>query len=109
MSSPNQKIIRIGKKNEPKKGDNNYICVFKDVYFEAYRNLSPTGIGLWMYLYGNKSGFQLELSEKAFCAETGKNKSTYYSAVKELIEKGYLIETSSNHYTYYAVTRGNEE
>ena len=46
MSSPNQKIIRIGNKNAPKKGDNDYICVFKDVYFEAYRNLTHKSIGL---------------------------------------------------------------
>lgn len=109
MSSPNQKTIRIGNKNAPKKGDNDYICVFKDVYFEAYRNLTHKSIGLWMYFYGNKQGYQFELSEKAFCQESGISKSSYYSAVKELIEKGYLVETSSNHYTFYAQTRGNVE
>lgn len=93
---PNQKIIRISKQ----KYDENFLQVSNEEWQCAARNLSGVGFKLYLYLAGNKNGFELALSQKAFGDATGASRNAYHRAVDELISKGYITNLTDNTYIF---------
>lgn len=83
----NQKIVTIHKE----KYHQDFLQVGKDEWMTAFTTLKPGTFGLYLYLCGNRDGFNLALSSAAVQRALGYSDSTYRRAKKELIEKGYLI------------------
>ena len=77
---PNQKVIHIQKRTY----EDNFLQVGNDEWQRAARELSGSAFKLYLYLAGNKDGFELALSQKAVEDTTGLSKNTYHRAVEEL-------------------------
>lgn len=93
---PNQKVIHIQKQ----KYVDNFLQVGNDEWQRAARELTGSAFKLYLYLAGNKDGYDLALSQKAVENATGLSKNTYHQAVKELSEKGYLSCMKGNVYAF---------
>ena len=93
---PNQKVIHIQKRTY----EDNFLQVSNDEWQRAARELSGSAFKLYLYLAGNKDGFDLALSQKAVEDTTGLSKNTYHRAVEELETKGYLSSTKGNVYVF---------
>lgn len=93
---PNQKVIHIQKRTY----EDNFLQVGNDEWQRAARELSGSAFKLYLYLAGNKDGFELALSQKAVEDTTGLSKNTYHRAVEELETKGYLSSTKGNVYVF---------
>ena len=104
MAYPNQKIIRIVKKEKKIKDLNNsFTYINIESLKNASKNLSYNGLKLWLRLASNKVNFTLELSQKN-CESWGIKKSTYYNAVKELMSKSYILPTDKgNYFIFYDI------
>lgn len=105
-TSPNQKIVHIHR-DMPKEKEGNFLLIKKENLYNAYRDLNATALVLYLYLAGNKDGFDLALSPKAIQAEMGFPESTCRDQIKILINKGYLIQQNegSNIYHFYEIPR----
>lgn len=66
-------------------------------YIAAARELSPSGLNLYMYLAKNKDGYEFHFSSKDYCDTFGVVDKTYRNARNELLKKGYLKEGENNH------------
>ena len=97
---PNQKVIHIQKRTY----EDNFLQVGNDEWQRAARELSGSAFKLYLYLAGNKDGFELALSQKAVEDTTGLSKNTYHRAVEELETKGYLSSTKGNVYVFLALS-----
>ena len=99
---PNQKIIKIHR-DMPKEKEGNFLLIKKNNWFAVNKALGPYGLQLYLYLAGNKEGFNLELSQEAAEKEAGIKKTSFHKYVNIMIEKGYLIQRkeSSNIYDFY--------
>lgn len=97
---PNQKVIHIQKRTY----EDNFSQVGNDEWQRAARELSGSAFKLYLYLAGNKDGFELALSQKAVEDTTGLSKNTYHRAVEELETKGYLSSTKGNVYVFLALS-----
>lgn len=64
---------------------------FEEEIVEAYKLLSKSGLGLYLYLAKNKDSYDMDLSKADFCNKLEVSDTTYKNAKKELIEAGYLI------------------
>ena len=72
----------------------------------AVGELKPCGLKLYLYLSGNKDGFQWTLNPSAFAAWMGLNYSDSNTSravrkvindgISDLIEKGYLVQKSKD-------------
>ena len=93
---PNQKVIHIQKRTY----EDNFLQVGNDEWQRAARELSGSAFKLYLYLAGNKDGFELALSQKAVEDTTGLSKNTFHRAVEELEAKGYLSSTKGNVYVF---------
>ena len=109
-TSPNQKIVHIHR-DMPKDGEGNFLLIKKENLYNAYRDLNATALVLYLYLAGNKDGFDLALSPKAIHAEMGFPKSTCRDHIHTLIAKGYLVpmHENSNIYHFYEIPKGKEK
>lgn len=96
---PNQKIIHI---HRAKLKDTQFLQIRKDHWYAANKDLTPYGLQLYLYLAGNKEGYDLALSQ-VDAEEAGIAKTTFHKYVKILIEKGYLVPRGegSNIYDFY--------
>ena len=101
-TSPNQKIVHIHR-DMPKDGEGNFLLIKKENLYNAYRDLNATALVLYLYLAGNKDGFDLALSPKAIHAEMGLPESTCRDQFKVLVQKGYLVpkQKDSNIFDFY--------
>lgn len=97
---PNQKVIHI---NKELKGS--FVQLVIDDMAEAAQVLSPSAFKLYLYLAGNKTGYNLALSPQDFEAVYGVKVGTYRKAVTELAEKGYLINRCGNIWDFYTKRR----
>ncbi len=99
---PNQKIIKIHR-DMPAEKEGNFLLIKKSNWFAANKDLEPYGLQIYLYLAGNKDGFNLELSQEAAEREAGIKKTSFHKYVKRLIEKGYLVQRKegSNIYDFY--------
>ena len=101
MSVPNQRIVKVHREMPGKEG--NFLQIKKSNLYEAYRTLNATALCLYLFLAGNKDGFNLEYSPKAIHAEMGMPESTCRDQFKVLVEKGYLVpkHEGSNIFDFY--------
>lgn len=104
MSYPNQRIIKVAKRvGKAKDYTGEFTFINLTSLENASKNLSGSGLKLWMYLVSNKNGFILELSQKD-CELWGLKRSTYYDAFKELINKSYILPTDKgNYFIFYDI------
>lgn len=105
---PNQKIIKINNNVEyPKEGETaalneRYGKVNKQCTFVAFKTLTPSAFGIYMYMVLQRNGHDFGLSQADIEKEMGIKRTAYISAVKELVENNYLIEMSKNHFMFVA-------
>lgn len=108
MSEPNQLFI-ISKKKEPKNyGDGKWSYFPFDDTFKAYRELSPSAFGLYLFLLKDKADHIKPLYRVEYEKLTGKKKTVYYSALEELKEKGYLIRKEDSGASWFFYPEGSE-
>jgi hypothetical protein len=103
---PNQKIAHIHR-DMPQENEGNFLLIKKENLYNAYRDLNATPLALYLYLAGNKEGFDLALSPKAIHQEMGMPESTCRDQIKVLINKGYLVpmHPESNIYHFYEIPK----
>lgn len=99
MTYPNQKIIHINKQ----KYEANFLQIGIDEWQEALKlfDKKASVFCLYLYLAGNKDGYNLELSKEAFEKATGFKKSSYCDGINKLIELGYLVHKQGNIYDFF--------
>lgn len=66
-------------------------------YIAAARELSPSGLNLYMYLAKNQDNYELWFSSKDYCKTFNVVDKTFRNARNELIQKGYLKFGENNH------------
>ena len=93
----------------PRENEGNFLLIKKSNLYEAYRTLNATALCLYLFLAGNKDGFNLEYSPKAIHAEMGLPESTCRDQFKVLVEKGYLVpkHEGSSIFDFYETPRKN--
>lgn len=96
-TAPNQKVIRIHKDSY----NGSYLTIGADEWQEAFKSLKRITFGVYLYLSGNASGFELTLSRRDVMDRLGVSKDTYLRAVKELEEKGYLAHKNGPVWNFY--------
>lgn len=101
----NQKIIHIQKSQYEK----NYLQIGNDEWQKAGKILTYAAFKLYLYLAGNKDGFDLVLSQKAVEHAIGISKATYHTAVQELESRGYISCKQGNVYEFTPNTAITEE
>ena len=103
---PNQRRVLVHR-DMPGKDEGNFLLIKKENLYAAYRNLNATALCLYLYLAGNKDGFDLAFSPKAIHAEMGMPESTCRDQFKVLVEKGYLVpkHENSNVYDFFEVPK----
>ena len=100
---PNQKIYLVHR--EP--NGNNFISVSKESFSKAYRDMSktPSALGLYIWLVGNKDKYQFAFSPQAVENHLGMARSSCHGAIKKLIDLGYLVpREDSNICDFYEVS-----
>ena len=104
---PNQKVVHVNRQ----KCDKNFLQISKENWYAVNKDLGPYGLQLYLYIAGNKDGFDLALSQEAAEQEAGIKKTTYHSYVKALIAKGYLVprKENSNIYDFYEIPKREED
>lgn len=94
MSSyANQKKYHINKKIE--EGDV-FAMLSWEQYIQASKELTPSGLKLYMYLAKNQDGYTFYFSSKDYCETFGVTDKTYRNARMELFTHGYLCEGDNN-------------
>ena len=106
MPVPHQRIVKVHREM-PDEKEGNFLMIKKCNLYEAYRTLNATALCLYLYLVGNKEGFNLEFSPKAIHSEMGMPESTCRDQFKVLVEKGYLVpkHDGSNIFDFYETPR----
>ena len=104
---PNQKVVHVNRQ----KCDKNFLQISKDNWYAANKDLEPYGLQLYLYIAGNRDGFDFALSQEAAERDVGITKTTFHKYVKVLIEKGYLVprKENSNIYDFYEVPKRKED
>ena len=104
---PNQKVVHVNRQ----KCDKNFLQISKDNWYAANKDLGPYGLQLYLYIAGNRDGFDFALSQEAAERDVGITKTTFHKYVKVLIEKGYLVprKENSNIYDFYEVPKRKED
>ena len=104
---PNQKVVHVNRQ----KCDKNFLQISKDNWYGANKDLGPYGLQLYLYIAGNRDGFDFALSQEAAERDAGITKTTFHKYVKVLIEKGYLVprKENSNVYDFYEVPKRKED
>ena len=104
---PNQKVVHVNRQ----KCDKNFLQISKDNWYAANKDLGPYGLQLYLYIAGNRDGFDFALSQEAAERDAGITKTTFHKYVKVLIEKGYLVprKENSNIYDFYEVPKRKED
>lgn len=101
----NQKVIHIQKPEYEK----NYLQVGNNEWQKAGKILTYAAFKIYLYLAGNKNGFDLALSQKAVEQTLGVSKATYHTAIQELESRGYLSLKKGNVYEFSPDTTITEE
>lgn len=104
---PNQKVVHVNRQ----KCDKNFLQISKENWYTANKDLGPYGLQLYLYIAGNRDGFDFALSQEAAERDAGITKTTFHKYVKVLIEKGYLVprKENSNVYDFYEVPKRKED
>ena len=99
ITYPNQIAITIHK--QPADDDKRYLYIDQEAVQIAAKNLTPSGLKIWLYLAQNSNGYVMALSHKELEKWGGLSKNAYKSAKDELKEKGYLQLRKGNHYDFF--------
>ena len=104
---PNQKVVHVNRQ----KCDKNFLQISKENWYAANKDLEPYGLQLYLYIAGNRDGFDFALSQEAAEREAGIKKTSYHKYVNLMIEKGYLVprKENSNVYDFYEVPKRKED
>lgn len=104
---PNQFHIYIKK---PKKYDSAFYTGNCENTNEAYRTLTKSGFGLYMWFLQNQSDYDFYLFSVKAQKDLGFSARTYDSAIKELKDKKYLVCQGMEgfHPVYYFYDTPNE-
>lgn len=104
---PNQKVVHVNRQ----KYDKNFLQISKENWYAANKDLEPYGLQLYLYIAGNRDGFDFALSQEAAEREAGIKKTSYHKYVNLMIEKGYLVprKENSNVYDFYEVPKRKED
>ena len=102
----NQRRVLVHR-DMPGKDEGNFLLIKKENLYAAYRDLNATALCLYLYLAGNKDGFDLAFSPKAIRNEMGLPESTCRDQFKVLANKGYLVRRNenSNVYDFYEIPK----
>ena len=102
----NQRRVLVHR-DMPKEKEGNFLLIKKDNLYAAYRDLNATALCLYLYLAGNKDGFDLAFSPKAIHNEMGLPESTCRDQFRVLENKGYLVrrDEKSNRYDFYEIPK----
>ena len=102
----NQRRVLVHR-DMPKEKEGNFLLIKKENLYAAYRNLNATALCLYLYLAGNKDGFDLAFSPKAIHNEMGLPESTCRDQFRVLENKGYLVrrDEKSNRYDFYEIPK----
>lgn len=103
---PNQKVVHVNRQ----KCDKNFLQISKENWYAANKALSPYGLQLYLYIAGNKDGFDLALSQEAAEQEAGIKRTSFHKYVNLMIEKGYLVprKENSNIFDFYEIPKREE-
>lgn len=104
---PNQKVVHVNRQ----KCDKNFLQISKENWYAVNKDLGPYGLQLYLYIAGNRDGFDFALSQEAAERDAGITKTTFHKYVNMLIEKGYLVplKENSNVYDFYEVPKRKED
>lgn len=102
----NQRRVLVHR-DMPGKDEGNFLLIKKENLYAAYQDLNATALCLYLYLAGNKDGFDLAFSPKAIHDEMGLPESTCRDQFKVLVNKGYLVRRNenSNVYDFYEIPK----
>lgn len=95
-------LITISKKSRHYK--ENYIQISNDEWEKAFRELSSSAFGMWLWLVRHDETFKNELSKAAFKKDLGLSDSTYERAWKELKDKGYAVKDKKHNNLYFILS-----
>jgi len=98
LSVPNQKIVRIHKPSYEER----FLQIGISEWREAHKQMNYSTFCMYLYLAGNKDGFNLELSQEAFANAVGFKKTAYHDAIKRLAELNYLTWNHGNVWDFHA-------
>lgn len=103
----NQKVVHVNRQ----KCDKNFLQISKESWYAANKDLEPYGLQLYLYIAGNKDGFDLALSQEAAERDAGIKKTSFHKYVNIMIDKGYLVprKEGSNIYDFYEVPKRKED
>ena len=87
--APNQKAVRIHKRDTK---NVRFVSFTYESMLYAMQHLSTNALKVWLWLCGNKDGYDLALSGVVLQADCGFSSATYSNSVKELITKGFLTK-----------------
>lgn len=109
---PNQKVVHVHRDMPDKnKKEGNFLLIKKENWYAANKDLEPYGLQLYLYIAGNRDGFDFALSQEAAEGEAGIKKTSFHKYVNLMIEKGYLVprKENSNIYDFYEVPKRKED
>ena len=109
---PNQKVVHVHRDMPDKnKKEGNFLLIKKENWYAANKDLEPYGLQLYLYIAGNKDGFDFALSQEAAERDAGITKTTFHKYVNLMIEKGYLVprKENSNIFDFYEVPKRKED
>lgn len=109
---PNQKVVHVNRDMPDKnKKEGNFLLIKKEHWYAANKDLEPYGLQLYLYIAGNKDGFDLALSKEAAERDAGIKKTSFHKYVNIMIDKGYLVprKEGSNIYDFYEVPKRKED
>ncbi len=92
-------LITISKKPAHYNGD--YLQISNSEWEKAFRELSSSAFGMWLWLIRHNESFKNELSKAAFKKDLGLSDSTYERAWKELKDKGYAVKDKKHNNLYF--------
>jgi len=96
----NQRLCVTRKPNYKGIGES-FLQIGSEEWHYAFRTLSKSALGLWLYSMENTNGYGFALVPSYVCKNLGfKSEKTYHNAKKELIEKGFWIDKSDEGVDY---------
>lgn len=73
---PNQKVVHVHRDMPDKnKKEGNFLLIKKENWYAANKDLGPYGLQLYLYIAGNRDGFDFALSQEAAERDAGITKA----------------------------------
>ena len=100
---PNQRTLKIKRKNVDKSTREPYLCIYNKSLAEASKKLNWAAYALYTFLMANADGYEIDFSPQYIENTYGMNRGTSHKALKELEEKGFMKKIGENKYLFYEV------